>query len=233
MFNNGTDTFFDALLSTSISFFVLLILTRLLGRKQMSQLTFFNYITGITIGSIAANIVSLEGRDFSNELSTLIWWCILTYLVDIFVLKVPKARVMLDGEPTVLIKKGKIQYDKLKKVRLDIDNMISLIRERDVFSVKDIDYAVFEPNGEITILKKPDKQKPTNVDLKVETQPQLFIPTQIIVNGVIVKKNLTELNLSYDWLYEQMHNNNVDKVAEILYAELQSDGSLYIDKKVI
>ncbi len=231
MSTNSTDHVFEALLSTTASFIVLLLLTRLLGKKQMSQLTFFNYITGITIGSIAANIVTLEGKDFAETISSLIWWCLLTYIVDFVVIKVPKARVLLDGEPSIVIKKGEIQYETLKNLRLDIDNLLTLMREKDVFTITDIDYGIIEPNGELTIMKKPDKQTVTKKDLNIIPNPQLFMPTQIIISGLIVKTNMKELNLSYDWLYEQLHNNGVDKVSDVLYAELQPNGSLYIDKK--
>lgn len=224
-----TDFIYETLLSTTAAFIVLLILTRLLGKKQMSQLTFFNYITGITIGSIAANIVTLEGKHFFQTISSLVWWCLLTYIVDVFILKIPKTRVILDGEPSILIKRGKIQYDILKKVRLDIDNMLIMMREKDVFSVTDIDYAIFEPNGELTIFKKAEKQNTVKEDLNIISNKQFYVPTQIIIYGIIIKNNLKELNLTYDWVYDQLNNNGVDKIADVLYAELQPDGSLYID----
>ncbi|QVK17343.1 DUF421 domain-containing protein [Mycoplasmatota bacterium] len=221
----------QALLSTTLSFLVLLLLTRSLGKKQMSQLTFFNYITGITIGSIAANIVTLEGEDFVQTISSLIWWCLLTYVVDVLVIKFPKARVFLDGEPSIVIKKGELQHKTLKKLRLDMDNLLTLMREKDVFSIMDIDYAIVEPNGELTILKKPDKQALIKKDIDIIPEPQLYMPTQIIISGFIVRKNMKELNLSYDWLYEQLHNHGIDKVEDVFYAELQPDGSLFVDIK--
>jgi len=230
---NGTDHLLEVLLSTTASFLVLLILARLLGKKQLSHLTFFNYITGITIGSIAANIVTLEGKDFFQTISALIWWCFLTYAVDLIVVKLPKARVILDGEPSVVIKKGHIQYETLRKIRLDIDSLLVLMREKDIFNLSDVDYAMLEPNGELTILKIPDQQNAVKKDLNIVPSPQLFLPTQIILSGLIIKKNLIELNLTYDWLYEQLHNNNIDKVEDVLYAELQSNGNLFIDKKDI
>lgn len=230
---NSTDYLFEALLSTTISFLVLLLLTRLLGKKQMSQLTFFNYITGITIGSIAGNIVTLEGKDFFLTISSLIWWCLLTYVVDVAVIKFPKVRLVLDGEPSIVIKKGEIQHKTLKKLRLDLDNLLTLMREKDVFTITDIDYAIVEPNGELTILKKLDKQNVVKKDLDINSEPQLYMPTQIIISGLIVRKNMKELNLSYDWLYEELHHNGVDKVEDVFYAELQPNGSLYVDKKKV
>ncbi len=224
-----TDFLYEALLSTTASFIVLLILTRLLGKKQMSQLTFFNYITGITIGSIAANVVTLEGELFIHTLVGLIWWCLLTYIVDVLVLKLPKVRVILDGEPAIIIKKGKIQYKALKMVRLDIDNLLTMMREKDVFLITDIDYAILESNGELTIFKKAEKHNTIREDFNLPNELQVYIPTQIIINGLIVKSNLEEFNLTYDWVYDQLNKNGVDKIADVLYAELQPDGSLHID----
>ncbi len=228
---NTTEKFFEALLSTTASFFVLLILTRILGKKQMSQLTFFNYITGITIGSIAANIVTLEGKDFFLTIGSLIWWCLLTYIVDIVVIKIPKIRVVLDGEPSIVIKKGKIQYDTLKKLRLDIDNLLVLMRESEVFSITEVDYAIVEANGGLTILKKEEQKNVIKKDLNVPSPQPKYMPTHIIVEGVIIKKSLKELDLTYDWLYEQLEKSGVDKIGDVVYAEIQADGTLYVDKK--
>ncbi len=224
-----TDEIMNALFRTSMSFLVLLLLTRLLGKKQMSQLTFFNYITGITIGSIAANIVTLEAEKFFQSTSSLIWWCFLTYIVEIIAIKLPKSRILIEGEPSILIKKGKIQYKTLKKNRLDIDNLLILMREKDVFSVSDIEFAVLEPNGDLTIIKKVDEQQLVKKDLDIKIEPLLYVPTQLIISGVIIKKNLKELNLSYDWLYEQLDLQGVKCVKNVLYAEIKSNGTLYVE----
>src|SRR5690625_4986657 len=153
--------FWEMILRATGSFLVLLIMTRLMGRKQISQLTFFNYITGIALGSIAANMASETNIHFLNGLTSLVWWSLLTILVGYIGIKFPKARIALDGQPVVVIKKGKILEEKLKKLRLNIDDLTMLLRDQKVFSVKDVESAIFESNGKLSIMLKEEKHPVT------------------------------------------------------------------------
>jgi len=130
---------------TSITFLILLIMTRLLGKKQLSHLTFFNYVTGITIGSIAAEIVSKPDMPLVSGLTSLIWWTFLTLLVGYIGIKSAKARIAIDGEPTIVIRDGFIIDSALAKTRLNLDDLSMMLRERDAFSIKEVEYAILEP----------------------------------------------------------------------------------------
>lgn len=151
---NGSSSFFQVILETIITFLVLLLYTRLLGKKQMSHLTFFNYITGITIGSIAANMVMLDTRSFYKELTSLTIWCLLTELVSWIALKSPKLRKSLDGKPTIVIKDGIIDKKALGSLRLNTDDLTMLLREKDIFNIAEVNYAILEPHGRLSVLKK-------------------------------------------------------------------------------
>ena len=132
LFNNGlkeqgwmdhffTLNFWEMTLRTLFSFFVLLILARLLGKKQLGQLTFFHYITGISIGSIASQIAAVAETPFLDGLISLIWWAFLTFLITIISLKSKKARVLFDDKTTIVIQNGLILESSLKKIRLHMD----------------------------------------------------------------------------------------------------------------
>ncbi|SOC40163.1 YetF domain-containing protein [Ureibacillus acetophenoni] len=221
-------SYFQIIIETVSTFFVLLIMTRLLGKKQLSHLTFFNYITGITIGSLAANMVLISTRDFFKELTTLIIWCLLSMIIAYIGLKSGKARVVLDGEPTILIKKGVIDKKSLSSTKLNIDDLTMLLRQKDVFSITEVDYAILEPNGTLSVLKKQQSQNVQKKDLNIDLIMPTYIPTEIIVDGKIIADNLKELGLSNDWLNKQLENAGVYSTKEVLYAEIQSDGQLYI-----
>lgn len=152
--HNGDSSFLKVILETVITFLILLLYTRLLGKKQMSHLTFFNYITGITIGSIAGNMVMIDTRTFYKELTSLTIWCVLTELVSFIALKSPKLRNKLDGEPTMVIKKGVIDKNALKSLRVNVDDLTMLLREKDIFDFSEVDYAILEPHGRLSVLKK-------------------------------------------------------------------------------
>ncbi|MDF2698693.1 MAG: hypothetical protein K0Q49_249 [Haloplasmataceae bacterium] len=221
----------DVLWKSILSFIILLILTRFLGKQQMSQLTFFNYVTGITIGSIAANAVGSEGAEFFENIYGLTFWSIFVILVSIIVLKVPSTTVLFHGQPSILIKKGKIQYVEMRRSRIDIDNLKMMLRENQVFSVTEVDYAILEHNGQLSILKKVDNLNPTNKDLNVKLEQPKYMPMEIITDGKLLKKNLKEYDLSEKWLYSKLNEKGIKDIKEVLFAELQSDGSLHVDKK--
>src|SRR5699024_1285793 len=122
-------------------------MTRLMCRKQLSQLTFFNYITGIALGSIAANIASETNVHFLNGVTSLIWWALLTILVAYIGVKSKRGRILIDGQPVIVIKQGKILENQLKDLQLNMDDLSMLLREQKVFSLADVENAVFEPNG--------------------------------------------------------------------------------------
>ncbi|WP_246566409.1 YetF domain-containing protein [Tissierella simiarum] len=222
----------QTIIRTTLIFTVLLLLTRLLGKKQLSQLTYFNYITGTTIGSIAANISDKVGEPFLYELINLAWWIGLTFLISFISLKWSKGRVIIDGEPTIVIKKGKISEKALSSLKLNIDDLMVLLRSKNVFSIKEVEYAILEPNGEISILKNPDDQNLMRKDLNIQNHKPKYIPMEIITDGYLIEKNLQELNLSKDWVIQQLAQRGIYSFKDVLFAEIQEDGTLYIEKKI-
>lgn len=129
----------ETMLRTFIGFTLLLFLVRLIGKKLLSQMTFFTYITGIAMGEIAGEAIINRDITMLQLLSALSAWTILTILVEYISLKSGKARVILDGEPSILIKKGVLQIKALSRLRLNMDDLIMLLRNRDVFSIQDVD----------------------------------------------------------------------------------------------
>jgi uncharacterized membrane protein YcaP (DUF421 family) len=202
----------------------------MMGKKQVGQLTFFNYITGISIGAIAAAISIDRSINVGEGFVGLIGWALLTHLVAFINLKSRKARVVLDGQPTIVIKNGDILDNAMAGAGLNMDDLSMLLREKDIFSTKDVDYAILEPDGKLSVLKKVNKQNPTKKDLQVKTVKPLYMPTEIIVDEKVVSKNLTELNLSEKWLQKQMEQAGLS-LDQIFYAEIQSDGTLFFDRK--
>ena len=141
-------SFWEMIVRTTVTFSVLLLLARILGKEQLSQLTFFNYITGITIGSIAGEIAAHDDTHYLNAITSLIWWSILTILVSYISLKSSRAKALVGKDSMIIIKNGKILEENLKKSRLPIGDLNMLLRIQGIFSVKDVHFAVLETNGE-------------------------------------------------------------------------------------
>ncbi|MBB6214749.1 uncharacterized membrane protein YcaP (DUF421 family) [Anaerosolibacter carboniphilus] len=222
---------FVTVFRTLLGFTVLFLLTRMLGKKQIGQLTHFTYITGIALGNIVGDMVVHRDIKLMDGLVGVTLWAVLTFLLEYLSLKSSKARVLLDGEPMIVIKKGKIQEKALSKSKLNIDDLSMLLRNKEVFSFSDVDYAILETNGKLSVLKIPESESPTRKDLKILTHQRVHIPSEIIVDGKVVIGNLEEFSLSQAWLDNQLKLFGIESVSDVIYAELQSDGRLYINKR--
>lgn len=219
------------IMRVTVTFFVLLILARFMGKKQISQLTFFHYVTGITIGSIAGEIAGVSKTPLLDGLIAMIWWTFLTMLMSYIAFKSKKARIILDDQPTIVVYEGKIVEASLKKLRLHLNDLSMMLREQSIFSIKDVHYAILETNGQLSVLKKAGQEAATKKDVNAPAQVPKYIPTEVIAEGKITPKNLTELNLTQEWLYEQLKKQGIGNVEHVFYAEVQTDGSLHVDMK--
>ncbi|PLR85775.1 DUF421 domain-containing protein [Bacillus sp. V33-4] len=226
------ESIYTTSMRTLLGFAVLLFLTRILGKKQLSQMTFFTYITGIALGNIAGDMVVHRDIKVIDGVTGLVVWALLTIIVEYISLKSSIARVILDGEPSIIIKKGKILEKAMASNKLNMDDLTMLLRVKNIFSTSEVDYAILEPNGQLSVLKKAEHEPVTRQDSKIMIKPRLYLPTELIVDGRIVKRNLTELNLTEEWLRNQLIASGIQSVQQVFFAELQSDGSIFIDKKL-
>ncbi|WP_338472359.1 DUF421 domain-containing protein [Niallia sp. XMNu-256] len=223
----------ELILRLAIAFVTLLFLTRLMGRKEISQMTFFNFISAISIGHIGGSLAIDASLTITNGLLALIAWTAFTIFISILDLKSQKLRVAIEGEPRILVKKGKIMEDELRKVRLDIDALNTLLRKKNVFSLSEVNYAIFETDGTLSVMKKESKQPLTKGDLNINQKNAHVFPisTSVISDGKIKEENLEKLNLNRQWLENQLKDHGINSITDVFYAEIQKDGTLYIDPK--
>jgi len=210
------------------SYLILLIMARFMGKNQLSQLTFFNYVTGITIGSMAASLAIEDDLNIFHGIYSLILWSALTVLMEYITLKSSKARKLIDGLPNILIKHGEIVDYELKKTKLNMDEINMLLRNQNIFNIQEVDFAILENDGTLTVLKKPEYQSPNKNDLHTTLTATKNLPTELIIKGKLNKKNLKDLNLNLDWLNSEIHKKGYKNIEDIYYAEIETDGQLYI-----
>ena len=219
------------ILRASFSFFAILILARIIGKKQVSQLTFFHYVTGITFGSIAAEVSTQVETPFLDGMVSLIVWAALTIIVSYISFRSSKARILFDDKPSIVINNGVILNNELRKARLHPDELAMLLREQSIFSFDEVLYAVFETNGELSVLKKPLARTSTKEDVSVSAPAPQYLPMELISDGKIIQKNLTELQLTEDWLRKKLAKKNIHDIDKVYYAQILENGSLYISIK--
>lgn len=212
-----------------ISFFTLLIFARMLGKEQISQLTFFDYIVGITIGSIASEAtVDLSSRAWPHWVG-LLSWAVLAYLMEIISLKWRYAAKIIEGEPTIVIMNGKIMEKVLRKMKFRVSDILELLRNQGIFDLNEVDYAIIEPNGNLSVLKKPEYLPLTPKDMNIKVKPS-GISTEIIYDGILIEENLRQMNKDKRWLLDQLKKHGIKDLSEVFLLTVNDAGSVYLDK---
>jgi uncharacterized membrane protein YcaP (DUF421 family) len=224
---------FELFLRLSLAFATLLLLTRFMGRKEISQLTFFNFVSAIALGTLGASLAIDSTLSVRNGVISLAAWTLFTILIGYVDLNSKLFRLGVEGSPKIVVRDGKIMENELRKLRLDIDSLNLLLRKKNIFSLKDVDYAIFETDGTLSVLKKENKLPLTKEDqgIPADLQKKHPIPAPIIEDGQINKKSLIEMNVEEDWVIQQLKVQGIQSVLDVFYAEIQKDGTLYIDKR--
>lgn len=196
-------------------------------------MTFFNWASAIGIGSIAGNLAVNESTRIKDGVISLIVWTFFTIAMDMIDLKSKQGRTVTTGEPLIVIKAGKIMEGALKISRVDLDELQALLRQKDIFSLTDVDYAILETNGDLSVLKKESKQPVTKNDLNIMSpKMDLFpLPTEVISDGKINPGNLSKLHLDQNWLDRELQKARIHSAEDVFFAQVQRDGTLYIDRR--
>ncbi|MGG1679142.1 DUF421 domain-containing protein [Neobacillus sp. NRS-1170] len=212
----------------SLIFILLLFLTtKILGKKQISELSFFEYIAGITIGSIAGEVVTgLEANIYHGILACVVFGFV-TWLVDFISLYSKSFRDMVEGKGTVVIKDGKVLEENLKKEKYTIDELSALLRQKDIFRLADVEFAVLEPRGNLTALLKKENRPLTPKDLQMKV-PNEKEPQTVIMDGNIIDEPLRIARKSRAWLYTELEKLNVT-LANVFIGQVDSYGELTVD----
>lgn len=211
-----------------IAYITLMIFTRLLGKQQISQLTFFDYVLGITIGSTASTLTTdLDSRAWPHWVGIFVW-SFLVFFTQWITVKSQWLSKYLDGDPVVLIANGRILESSMKRMRYRLSDLLEQLRSQGVFDISEVEFAVLEVSGQISILKKTQYLPLTPQDMKLKTDYQ-GLSAQIIYDGVLIEPNLAKLNLSRSWLNKQLKKQGVHDVSEVFLASLNTKGELYLD----
>ena len=218
------------LIRTVLAFVTLFVVARLLGKQQLSQLTFYEYITGITMGDIAASIAIDAGRSPLYYMLALVAFAILTLGTGVITEKSRPLRKLIEGEPVVLVHNGKILEHNMAKSGYNMENLMMQLRERDAFDIREVEFAIAETDGYLTVLKKSQNRPVTPADLGIDTKYE-GIPSEIIVDGQVIHQNLKQNHLDEAWLIARLQSMGYNSPQDIPYASLDSEGNLYVDDK--
>lgn len=224
------ESYFLIALRSLIAFVVILLMARWLNKEQLSHLTFCDWIVGITIGSIAANMATdFQGHSWSYVVA-LVAFGAAAYFTGMMTEKSRPVRKLIEGEPTVVIHNGRILEHNMAKLHYNLDNLLSQLRDKNVFSIEDVEFALLEGNGGLSVLLKSQKRPVTPTDLEISTSYE-GISSEIIVDGQVIYQNLKQNQLDEQWLIAELKKQGYNSPRDIVFASLSSDGQLYIDDK--
>ena len=204
------------LLTASLSVVTLFVITKIMGHKQVAQLDFFDYISGITIGSIAAELAT-ELEEPYKPLLALIVYGAASLLLNLLAHKLPRTRKYINGTPTILMNGGKLYRENLKQAKLDLSEFMLLCREQGYFDLDDIQTAIFEHNGKLSVLPKAASRPATPGDLGLPARPTR-IGTELIMDGRIMGENLSRLGVNAKWLSMQLKAQGYQSEKDIFLA---------------
>lgn len=216
-------------LTTVGSFAVLFLSAKLIGHKQIAQLDFFDYITGITIGSIAAEMATELEEPWKPMIAMVIYGGI-TLALSLISSRFPRSRKYLNGTPTILMDHGKLYYENLKKARLDLSEFLVLCRQQGYFDLTTIQTAIFEYNGKLTILPVTTQRPVTPQDLDLNPDQELIF-TELIMDGRILEDNLHRMGLDRTWLDKQLKQRHISSAKEVFLAVCDRNLKFVLFKK--
>lgn len=201
------------ILTAVLSVVSLFVITKIMGHKQVAQLDFFDYISGITIGSIGAELAT-ELESPYRPLIALAVYGIASFLLNLLAHKTPRTRKYINGTPSILLNDGKLYRQNLKKAKLDLSEFMLLCREQGYFDLDEIQTAIFEHNGKLSILPKAANRPATPEDLKI-TAKATHIGVEIIMDGRIMGENLSRIGRNEVWLKKQLKTQGYNEVKDV------------------
>jgi len=199
-----------------------------MGPVELGEFTAIDFIVAITIGSIASAALVDSQVHFLSSILNMSLWAFLAIALNLIGIRMPNLRRILVGGPLILVKEGKIQEKNLFRAKLNFDDLMSALRLQGVSLLDDVEFAVLEPRGEISVIKKSQKQSLTPEDLKIVAEYQ-GIPSIVVLNGKIMKRNLLHRGYSENWLRNKLYEMGVEDPGAVSLAQLDSHGKLYVD----
>ncbi|NDI33792.1 DUF421 domain-containing protein [Chengkuizengella sediminis] len=206
---------------------VMFLLTRLLlGNRQISELNYFQYIVGITIGSLAG-FSSIDFLNWGTGLIALTVWVVVAFFIEKLLLKSKKIRDWMEGKGTTLIKDGKILEDNMEKVKYNTDDLLSQLRKKNAFNVADVEFAVLETSGDLSVLLKNENQPitPRHLGLKLPNEQE---SQTVIMDGNVINEPLATIGLNREWLHTELEKLGVT-IENVFLAQVDNYGELYVD----
>lgn len=220
----------DVTVRSLLSLVTLFFVTKLIGKKQVSELSLFDYVIGITIGNFAAEMtINLESNELNGILAVILFGMV-AYIVSKSTMKSIKLRRFFIGVPTMIIQNGKILYEPMKKMKLDINDLLEQCRMSGYFDISEIEYAILEASGDLSILPKAEYKPLTPKDMKINVDKSSLC-ANVIIDGKIMDNNLKMIGKSSKWLFKQLKQKKYNDISQLLLVTIDNQKKINIYEK--
>ena len=214
-------TFFRAI----VLYIIVLIVMRLMGKREIGQLQPFELAISIMIADLAATPMAESGVPITNGIMPILGLLVMHLIISMINIKSTKAREIICGRPSLLIFRGKIDQKVLKKERFTVNELEERLRDNNIFNIGDVEYAILETSGQVTVIPKPNKRPTTPEDFNLEPKYQ-GIPYDLVVDGKVMYKNLEKIGKNYTWLQKQTEKFGI-KPEEALIVTIDGDNQFF------
>ncbi|MGG1635999.1 DUF421 domain-containing protein [Paenibacillus sp. FSL K6-3182] len=211
------------------AFVILMLIARILGKQTLSNMNFHEFVTAVILGAMAANFAFNEKIQVVHLLIALSVFTITSFALSKLFLKFRNFKMWTEGTPTVLIEGGFILEDNLKKNNMTLDSLNQQLRQKEIFNIEEVEYALLEINGKLSVLKKKELQTVTLKDLQLNAGKAVQFPIELIIDGQLLRGNLNSNHIPETWLLSQLKSRG-KKLEDVFYAVKSSNGQLYVDE---
>lgn len=207
-----------------VGFIVLFIATKFIGGRELRQLNVFDFISAIVLSELVGNVLYQEDVQSFHMIYSVLFWTFLIYIIDKVTLKSRKARRFLDGEPDLVIEHSQFNKSILDKHRMDLNELLGLLREKDIFSVREVEYAFIEPDGNLSVIR---------ANRETQTVYKPVLPRVLILDGDIAKRTLARIGKDTDWLLSEISKQGFSSPKQIFYGEFIEGCELLLQRQPV
>jgi len=222
------DTIIETIGRAILAFTIMMIITRLLGKQTIAQMTYHDFVAAITLGAITSNLAFNLQIKMGQLITALLTFSAIAYLLMILSLKNRYLRKWFSGQPTIIIQNGKILEDNMRKLKFSLDTLNQELRERNIYNIEEVQFAVLELNGELSVLRRAEYLPVTRKDLKLKYNKRQWFPIELIMDGKIIHHNLKQNQLQLDWLMGLLNKKGL-RLDQVNYAVKNSNGKVIFD----
>ncbi|RKQ89051.1 DUF421 domain-containing protein [Brockia lithotrophica] len=225
------EDFLRMLVRSLIMYAYLMFIIRLMGKREIGQVSLFDLVVSIVIAEIAAFTIDDLEMPLYHGLGPILLLALTQIVISYASMKSRRFRDFVDGKPSILIERGKIRDREMRAHRYNIDDLFMQLREKDILDVSEVEFAYLEPSGKLSVVKKPERQPLTPEDLGIPPKVKDVHPLPVIMDGEVITENLKRTGKDERWLREELRARGIARPEDVFLMTLDREGTVYLDLK--